>query len=85
MEQGIVVSGIAYDKNVARISILGVSGCSGSSAKVFGCLPMRKSTWILSYKVAGKKGKRISPLRRALDRETQKGTWKDSVVERALS
>lgn len=38
MEQGVVVSGIAYDKNVARISILGVSHVPGVLAKVFGSL-----------------------------------------------
>ncbi|AOZ91469.1 aspartate kinase [Paenibacillus crassostreae] len=36
MEQGVVVSGIAYDKNVARISILGVSDTPGVLAEVFG-------------------------------------------------
>ncbi|WP_438351417.1 aspartate kinase [Paenibacillus sp. FA6] len=38
MEQGVVVSGIAYDKNVARISILGVSDTPGVLAEVFGAL-----------------------------------------------
>jgi aspartate kinase len=38
MEQGVVVSGIAYDKNVARISILGVADTPGVLAKVFGTL-----------------------------------------------
>lgn len=38
MEQGVVVSGIAYDKNVARISILGVEHVPGVLAKVFGSL-----------------------------------------------
>jgi aspartate kinase len=38
MEQGIVVRGIAYDKNVARISILGVEDIPGVLAKVFGAL-----------------------------------------------
>nr|WP_245338998.1 aspartate kinase [Paenibacillus shirakamiensis] len=38
MEQGVVVSGIAFDKNVARISILGVSHIPGVLAKVFGSL-----------------------------------------------
>lgn len=38
MEQGVVVSGIAYDKNVARISILGVADQPGILAKVFGTL-----------------------------------------------
>jgi len=38
MEQGIVVRGIAYDKNVARISILGVEDVPGVLAKVFGAL-----------------------------------------------
>jgi aspartate kinase len=38
MEQGIVVSGIAYDKNVARISILGVPERPGQLAKVFTAL-----------------------------------------------
>ncbi|QCT02454.1 aspartate kinase [Paenibacillus algicola] len=38
MEQGAVVSGIAFDKNVARISILGVSDYPGVLAKVFGAL-----------------------------------------------
>ena len=36
MEQGVVVSGIAFDKNVARISILGVSDTPGVLAQVFG-------------------------------------------------
>ena len=38
MEQGIVVRGIAYDKNVARISIMGVEDVPGVLAKVFGAL-----------------------------------------------
>ncbi|UQZ32553.1 aspartate kinase [Paenibacillus sp. PK3_47] len=38
MEQGVVVSGIAYDKNVARISILGVPDLPGVLAQVFGKL-----------------------------------------------
>ncbi|HEY2493907.1 MAG TPA: aspartate kinase [Paenibacillus sp.] len=38
MEQGVVVSGIAYDKNVARISILGVADYPGVLAEVFGAL-----------------------------------------------
>ncbi len=38
MEQGVVVSGIAYDKNVARISILGVRDVPGQLAKVFSAL-----------------------------------------------
>ncbi|WP_199620153.1 aspartate kinase [Paenibacillus alkalitolerans] len=38
MEQGVVVSGIAYDKNVARISILGVRDVPGQLAKVFTAL-----------------------------------------------
>ncbi|MFC4808374.1 aspartate kinase [Paenibacillus sp. GCM10023250] len=38
MEQGMVVRGIAYDKNVARISILGVEDIPGVLAKVFGAL-----------------------------------------------
>ncbi|MFE4711095.1 MULTISPECIES: aspartate kinase [unclassified Paenibacillus] len=38
MEQGVVVSGIAYDKNVARISILGVPDVPGVLAQVFGKL-----------------------------------------------
>lgn len=38
MEQGIVVSGIAYDKNVARISILEVVEKPGQLAKVFTAL-----------------------------------------------
>ncbi|WP_223066530.1 aspartate kinase [Paenibacillus caui] len=38
MEQGVVVSGIAYDKNVARITIMGVSHVPGVLAKVFGSL-----------------------------------------------
>lgn len=35
MEQGAAVSGIAYDKNVARISILGVEDVPGVLAQVF--------------------------------------------------
>lgn len=42
MEQGIVVSGIAYDKNVARISILGVPEKPGQLAKVFTALANEK-------------------------------------------
>ncbi|MEF2964467.1 aspartate kinase [Paenibacillus sp. M1] len=42
MEQGVVVSGIAYDKNVARISIVGVSHVPGVLAKVFGSLAEAK-------------------------------------------
>lgn len=38
MEQGIVVRGIAYDKNVARISIMGAQDIPGILAKVFGKL-----------------------------------------------
>lgn len=38
MEQGIVVRGIAYDKNVARISIQGVEDVPGILAKVFTAL-----------------------------------------------
>ncbi|MCD1260671.1 aspartate kinase [Paenibacillus athensensis] len=38
MEQGIVVRGIAYDKNVARISILGVPEKPGQLASVFSAL-----------------------------------------------
>jgi len=38
MEQGIVVSGIAYDKNVARISIRGVKDVPGQLAKIFTAL-----------------------------------------------
>lgn len=38
MEQGIVVRGIAYDKNVARVSILGVAEKPGQLAKVFKAL-----------------------------------------------
>lgn len=38
MEQGVVVRGIAFDKNVARISILGVEDVPGVLAKVFGAL-----------------------------------------------
>nr|WP_272595520.1 aspartate kinase [Paenibacillus apiarius] len=38
MEQGVVVSGIAYDKNVARISVLGVADLPGVLAKMFGAL-----------------------------------------------
>lgn len=38
LEQGVVVSGIAYDKNVARISILGVEDIPGVLAGMFGAL-----------------------------------------------
>ncbi|GGF86973.1 aspartate kinase [Paenibacillus abyssi] len=38
MEQGVVVRGIAFDKNVARISIMGVQDIPGVLAKVFGAL-----------------------------------------------
>jgi aspartate kinase len=38
MEQGVVVRGIAYDKNVARVSILGVPDRAGQLARVFGAL-----------------------------------------------
>jgi aspartate kinase len=42
MEQGVAVRGIAYDKNVARISILGVTEKPGQLAKVFGGLADQK-------------------------------------------
>jgi len=35
MEQGVVVRGIAFDKNVARISILGVQDVPGTLANIF--------------------------------------------------
>lgn len=38
MEQGVVVRGIAFDKNVARISVLGVEDVPGVLAKMFGAL-----------------------------------------------
>ncbi|NGP57058.1 aspartate kinase [Paenibacillus thiaminolyticus] len=38
MEQGVVVSGIAYDKNVARITVLGVADLPGVLARMFGAL-----------------------------------------------
>ncbi|WEK55590.1 MAG: aspartate kinase [Candidatus Cohnella colombiensis] len=38
MEQGVVVRGIAFDKNVARISVLGVDDTPGVLAKMFGAL-----------------------------------------------
>nr|WP_306220224.1 aspartate kinase [Cohnella sp. WQ 127256] len=38
MEQGVVVRGIASDKNVARISVLGVEDQPGVLAKIFGAL-----------------------------------------------
>jgi aspartate kinase len=38
MEQGVVVRGIAYDKNVTRISIMGVEDVPGVLANVFGAL-----------------------------------------------
>lgn len=38
MEQGVVVRGIAFDKNVARISIIGVEDVPGVLANVFGAL-----------------------------------------------
>lgn len=38
MEQGVVVRGIASDKNVARISVLGVEDLPGVLAKMFGAL-----------------------------------------------
>ncbi|MFF2482041.1 aspartate kinase [Paenibacillus sp. NPDC058071] len=38
MEQGVVVRGIAFDKNVARIGILGVQDVPGVLASVFGAL-----------------------------------------------
>lgn len=42
MEQGVVVRGIAYDKNVSRISILGVPEKIGQLAKVFVSLAKEK-------------------------------------------
>lgn len=42
MEQGAVVSGIAYDKNVARITIRGVNDLPGVLAKMFGELASAK-------------------------------------------
>ena len=51
MEQGVVVSGIAYDKNVARISILGVPDVPGVLAEVFGALGIQVSwMWTLSFR-----------------------------------
>lgn len=50
MEQGIVVRGIAYDKNVARISILGVEEKPGQLAQVFTLWPRNRSMWTLSCK-----------------------------------
>jgi len=41
MEQGIVVRGIAYDKNVAKISIIGVEDRPGVLARVFTALADR--------------------------------------------
>ncbi len=38
MEQGVAVRGIAYDKNVARISIMGVPDVPGVLAKIFTAL-----------------------------------------------
>ncbi|RXZ78279.1 aspartate kinase [Paenibacillaceae bacterium] len=38
MEQGVVVRGIAFDKDVARISIMGVQDIPGVLANVFGAL-----------------------------------------------
>ncbi|XOK63488.1 hypothetical protein ACJ7K1_10370 [Paenibacillus elgii] len=38
MEQGIVVQGIAYDKNIAKINILGVPEKPDQLAKVFTAL-----------------------------------------------
>jgi len=38
MEKGVVVRGIAYEKNVARISIIGVDDVPGVLARVFGAL-----------------------------------------------
>jgi aspartate kinase len=38
MELGVVVRGIAFDKNVARISVLGVEDLPGVLAKMFGAL-----------------------------------------------
>ena len=59
MEQGIVVRGIAYDKNVARISILGVEDIPGVLAKVFGALASAASMSILLFKAAFKTVKPI--------------------------
>ncbi|WP_270170446.1 aspartate kinase [Paenibacillus sp. SYP-B4298] len=41
MEQGVVVRGIAFDKNVARISIQGVEDVPGVLANVFGSLAQK--------------------------------------------
>ena len=38
MEQGVVVRGIAFDKNVARISVMGVEDVPGVLARMFGAL-----------------------------------------------
>lgn len=38
MEKGVVVRGIAYEKNIARISIIGVDDVPGVLARVFGAL-----------------------------------------------
>ncbi|MDF2671492.1 MAG: lysC, partial [Paenibacillus sp.] len=42
MEQGVVVRGIASDKNVSRVSILGVPEKPGQLATVFGALAAEK-------------------------------------------
>lgn len=42
MEQGVVVRGIASDKNVSRVSILGVPEKPGQLARVFGALAAEK-------------------------------------------
>lgn len=42
MEQGAVVNGIAYDKNVARLTIRGVADLPGVLAKMFGELAIAK-------------------------------------------
>lgn len=38
MEKGMVVRGVAYDKNISRISVLGVAHVPGMLSKVFGAL-----------------------------------------------
>lgn len=61
MEQGVAVSGIAYDKNVARISILGVPDVPGYSPRYSASWPMRAWMLTLSCRAEYRTRRQISP------------------------
>lgn len=60
MEQGVVVSGIAYDKNVARITVLGVADLPGVLARMFGALADEQIDVDIIVQSGVKNGKPIS-------------------------